>query len=136
MVTPLVVEKHVSGAPAAVFTSWTSAEAMVRWWWPHLPDTTYVVDALEGGLYAIRSKAFGIGVSGSFVKLDRPHELVFTWTWEDDGQAGAEEMVRVRFEPSGDGTLISVAHEVSDYAQQGALRQGWESVLGRLAELV
>ena len=63
----IVVEQHVPADPTAVHAAFTSADALARWWWPHLPDTTYAVDGRTGGAYEIRSAAAGIGVRGDFV---------------------------------------------------------------------
>lgn len=74
----LVVEQQVPAEPERVFGAWTSAEALEAWWWPHIPDTTYEVDARVGGAYEIRSEAAGIGVRGEFLELDPPRAIRMT----------------------------------------------------------
>ena len=129
------VEQHVAAPPEAVFDAWLTADALARWWWPHIPDTTYAIDARPGGAYAIRSAAAGIGVEGEVVAIDRPQELQLTWRWLNDGIAQVEEPVVVAFAAEDDGTLVVVTHELDDLAGEGdGIRQGWESVLGRLAK--
>ena len=66
----LVVERQVPGAPEEVYAAWTSADKVARWWWPHIPDTRYEIDARAGGGYHIESEAAGIGVEGEFLSLD------------------------------------------------------------------
>lgn len=132
----LIVEQFVPAAPDEVYPRWLAAEALAGWWWPHIPDTTYDVAAHEGGSYAVRSEAAGIGVSGNYLKLDPPREIVMTWIWENDGVAQVEEPVTVRFSATEDGTMVRVTHEVDVIAgDPESLRQGWEAVLGRLAYL-
>ncbi len=131
----LVVEQHVAADPARVYAAWTSAAGLAAWWWPQIPDTTYVVDARVGGSYDIRSQAAGIGVRGEFVRLDEPHEIGMTWHWMNDGVSAVDEMVWVHFIGVDLGTLVRVTHELAEIAGDGAdQRQGWSDVLVRLAE--
>jgi len=130
----LVLEQAVSAPPDRVYAAWASATGLARWWWPHIPDTTYEVDARAGGTYEIRSEAAGIGVRGEYREVDEPRLIRMTWTWLDDGVSEPEEQVRVAFVPAGSGTLVTVIHELSAQSGDGAdLRQGWHDVLTRLA---
>ena len=134
MGNPIVVEQEVDVSPGRVYNGWLSAEALATWWWPHIPDTTYAMDARPGASYKIRSDAAGIGVEGEVVLIDLPRELRLTWRWLDEGVAQVEEPVIVTFEPDGGGTRVVVTHTLHDLAGEGdGIRQGWESVLGRLA---
>ncbi len=118
------------------YAAFTSADALARWWWPHIPDTTYAVDARVGGSYEIRSDVAGIGVRGEFRGLDRPDQIAMSWIWLNDGEEGPAEEVRITFAEIGDGTLVTVEHALAATSGDGSdLRQGWESVLDRLAEL-
>ena len=133
----LTVEQPVAAAPDRVYAAFTSADALARWWWPHIPDTTYEVDARDGGRYEISSDAAGIGVRGAFLELDEPRVIRLTWSWMDDGVAGAEEEVRVGITPTPAGSLVVVTHELDESSAIGeALRQGWHDVLTRLAEIM
>ena len=130
----LVVEQSVRVAPERAYAAWTSADALARWWWPHIADTIYEVDARVGGRYEIRSAAAGIGVRGAFLELDEPRLIRMSWTWMDDGIAGVEEEVRVGITPTPTGSLVVVSHELDESSGDGEdLRQGWHDVLARLA---
>lgn len=136
MSIPVVIEKQISAQPADVFQALTSPQRLGQWWWPHIADTQYEVDAKVGGAFRIASRAAGIGTAGEFLTLDPPERIVMTWNWENDGVSEVSEIVRVRLELNQMGTLVSVTHEVDEVAGDAeAQRQGWESVLGRLAEL-
>jgi uncharacterized protein YndB with AHSA1/START domain len=133
----IVVEVHVAASPERAFAAFTSADELARWWWPHIPDTTYAFDARPGGSYAIRSAAAGIGVEGEVVRLDPPRALELTWRWLDDGKPEPQEPVTITFEPDGDGARVIVDHRLDDSSDSGdGIREGWESVLGRLRELL
>ena len=127
----LVAEQLVPADPTQVHAAFTSADALARWWWPHLPDTTYAVDGQTGGAYEIRSAAAGIGVRGHFVALDPPTSIRMTWIWLDDDRQVEPEDVAIDFEPVAGGTLVRVTHEC--VANADDLRQGWVDVLARLA---
>ena len=127
----LVAEQLVPADPTQVHAAFTSADALARWWWPHLPDTTYAVDGQTGGAYEIRSAAAGIGVRGNFVALDPPTSIRMTWIWLDDDREVEPEDVAIDFEPVAGGTLVRVTHEC--VANADDLRQGWVDVLARLA---
>ena len=131
----LVLEQPVPADPSRVYAAWTSADGLALWWWPHIPDTIYEVDARVGGRYEIRSHAAGIGARGKFLELNVPHLIRMTWNWMNDGVSVVEEEVRVAFAPAPDGTLVTLTHELSPIAGDGEdLRQGWHDVLARLAE--
>jgi uncharacterized protein YndB with AHSA1/START domain len=131
----LVVEQFVAADPARVYAAWTSADTLAKWWWPHLADTTYDVHPSVGGKYRIESKEAGFGVRGVFLRLDEPHEIGMTWEWLTDGESEVSERVWVRFEAVEGGTLVRVTHELDESVDTDEpQRQGWESVLGRLAQ--
>ncbi|UYN91320.1 MAG: SRPBCC domain-containing protein [Anaerolineales bacterium] len=119
-----------------VFDAFTQADLLAQWWWPHIADTTYALDARTGGAYEIRSQMAGIGVRGQFVALQPPSHIRLTWNWMNDGVSEVEEAVDIHIEPANNGTTLTLTHYLSPQAGDGAnLRQGWNDVLGRLAKL-
>jgi uncharacterized protein YndB with AHSA1/START domain len=131
-ITDITMTQEVAAPPDRVFEAWVDPERLASWWWPHLPDTTYDLDARVGGGYAIRSRSAAIGVHGTFVVLDPPHRLELTWVWEDDGVDGPEDRVVVELSGTDHGTLVTVRH-TTDAAGAADFRQGWTDVLQRLA---
>jgi uncharacterized protein YndB with AHSA1/START domain len=131
----LVVERDVPGEVARVYAAWTSAAGLGSWWWTHLPDTTYEVDARVGGTYEIRSTSAGIGAQGKFLELDPPFVIRMTWIWLTDGRGEDHgDQVRVDLLPHAGGTHLRLTHDLADEAGDGAdLRIGWEQVLSELA---
>ena len=118
----------------ARYAAWTSADRLAAWWWPQLADATYDVDARVGGSYRIESKDAGFGVRGEFLRLDEPHEIGMTWEWMTEGESAVVEQVWIRFEAMDGGTLVRVTHQLGEVVDTDEpQRQGWESVLGRLA---
>lgn len=130
MSEPLVVTVLVPAPPERVWRAWTSARAWARWWWPHWPDTGYVVDARAGGFYRAHSARTGVGVHGTFTEVEAPGRLAMTWFWEGEVVDPPREHVVVELAAEGDGTLVTVTHEVAGAADD--YREGWAFVLGNL----
>jgi uncharacterized protein YndB with AHSA1/START domain len=136
MGTRLVVERQVPATPERAYAAWTSAEAIGGWWWPHIPDTVYQIDARAGGHYDIRSEAAGIGVQGQFIELEPQRSIRMIWRWMNDGVSEVEEDVRVMFTPANDGTHVEVQHLAAVAGSGEGIRQGWEAVLDRLSKSI
>ncbi len=133
----ITISRTVVASPERVFRAWTDVEQLAAWWWPQLAGTTYDVDARAGGHYRISSPAIGATVTGVFTEVDAPRRLVFTWSWEDDGEPDAvvEDTVVVTFEPADEGTLVTVAHTSVAHEPEGGAEQGWNDVMERLVRL-
>jgi uncharacterized protein YndB with AHSA1/START domain len=142
--TRLVVRKWVAAPAALVFRAFTEAALVEQWLCPS-PDAMVRVDALDaraGGryrfLYHFPGSAAAIPVNGTYLEVDPPRRLAFTWTWEPpDPFAGVDTEVTVEFESSGGGTEVIVTHvrfptEDKFRAHEG----GWKSTLERLAPLL
>lgn len=56
------VEQSVQAPPAEVCVAWLNPDRLAQWWWPQFPDTTYEVDAREGGGFRFRSEQAGLAV--------------------------------------------------------------------------
>lgn len=131
----LVVTQHVHAAPSEVYAAWLTPEGMSRWWWVSIGDTTYDVDGWVGGDYLVRSQGAGMGVRGTFTRLEEPRLIEMTWVWLDGDDPGPEEQVRVNLEEQDGGTLVTVTHLVADADGVESYRQGWQYVLGNLARM-
>jgi uncharacterized protein YndB with AHSA1/START domain len=133
----ITITRSVAASPDRVFDAWTDVAQLAAWWWPQLGGTSYDVDARPGGRYRISNRSIRATVSGVFTEVDRPRGLVFTWSWEDDGEPDAvvEDTVVVTFEADGDGTVVTVAHTSSAHVPDGGAEQGWRDVMDRLVQL-
>lgn len=132
----LTVEQFVPAGRDAVRQAFLDAEQLERWWWPQWPDTTYRIDPQPGGSYAIRTAAAGVGVHGEILTLG-DGAAVLSWVWENGDDHGPEETVTIQFDEGTDadgtpGTAVTVTHLCGDAEP---LRQGWTTVLARLAAL-
>ena len=130
----ITITRTVAAPPERVFAAWTDAEQLAAWWWPQLGGTTYDVDARLGGRFRIHSSGIGATVTGVYTEVEPPRRLVFTWSWEDEGEPEAvvEDTVVVTFEPDDGGTLVTVAHTSVAHVPEGGAEQGWNDVMDRL----
>lgn len=138
--TTLSFTRTVAVSPQAAYDAWVDPDSLATWWWPHLSDTTYDVDAREGGVLAIDSPTAGIGVRGEFLAVEPGALLRFTWLWVTDGEvavgpAASGDVVEVRFVPVERGTEVSVEHTSDVRLAGGGVEQGWRDVLDRYADL-
>lgn len=135
---PVVRVEQISPTPPAeVCAAWLDADRLAQWWWPQWPDTTYEIDAREGGGYRFHSAAADFGVHGTILRIgpQEDPELWMTWNWDIGAeQDGPEELVRVRFEEHEGGTNVVMEHRLARAGEDTANpTQGWTDVMSRLA---
>lgn len=136
--TTITITRQVPAAPQRAFDAWVDPAELARWWWPQWPDTTYEVDAHEGGRYRFHSAAVGMGVTGEFHSFDPPRGFAMSWVWISEGTpaeadgAPVVDLVEVTFSPLGSGTEVTVRHTSTEHIADGGAEQGWNDVLDRL----
>jgi uncharacterized protein YndB with AHSA1/START domain len=132
---------RVFNAPrSVVFKAWTDPRQLMQWWGPtHHPATYLDMDVRTGGRWRNRLTSVETGEDlwhhGVFREVVEPERLVFTFTWEEEGERGIENLVTVTFEDLGGKTRLTL-HQVpflSDVERDGH-GEGWSSTLDRLAE--
>lgn len=137
--TALRLERTFDAPAQAVFDAWISGEALRRWW-PAGPDWETPVAEVDprvgGSLRLVMRNPEGeeFGGSGEYLEIDRPHRLVFTWTW--DGQEGREsrQLIEVEFSDQDDGTtsLVLTNRGLPDEQSKRAHRDGWQASFDNL----
>jgi uncharacterized protein YndB with AHSA1/START domain len=133
--TALVRELTIEARPETVWqflvdpdkaTSWMGVEA--------------TLEPRPGGVYRVEVLP-GIVASGSFVEVDEPRRLVFTWGWEPNameehpGSAATpgSSTIEITLEPSGNGTQLRFEHRDLPNAEATASHaDGWDHYLPRL----
>jgi uncharacterized protein YndB with AHSA1/START domain len=149
---------HLSRTFAApredVFRAWTYGRRFGQWFGPPYGSTSSVeMDLRIGGRWRIGMKPAWMSmvyVGGTYLEVEPPERLVFTFAWEEDpgptarlaarmlGLPGmGETRVTVEFRELGQSTEIGLTHEVLDTRRRRSFhRAGWRSSLDRLAKLV
>ncbi len=77
------VRRRLKAGAEDIFDLWTRPDLMVRWMSPFAGavDCQASCDLRPGGAYSLvmTSKDASREVSGTYVQIERPHRLVFTW---------------------------------------------------------
>src|SRR5881275_931728 len=97
---------RVAAAPETIFAYFTDPARMVEWF-----GTQATLDPRPGGACRVRTVA-GTVMAGSYVEVDPPRRVVFTWGFEPEVFATPAESttVEVTLTPDGEGTLLHLAH--------------------------
>jgi uncharacterized protein YndB with AHSA1/START domain len=137
----VTVDRLIPGSPEQVFDVFTDPGACARWFKPD-PDmkTTHLeLDLRVGGLFrVILSGPQGdMAVACTYLRIERPERLEFTWTWEEGPYAGEPpSTVTVSFEDAGESTRVTVTHALLASREVAASHErGWSASLALLREI-
>ena len=132
----LVVTRFIAASPQRLFQAWTSPQHLTKWWGP--PGGHCVAAAVQptvGATYRLdNALADGrlVSITGTFIRVDEPHLLVYTWHIEEE--TVTPELVTVTFTGRDGGTEVTVRHErIVDADTHRSHARGWLACLDRLA---
>jgi uncharacterized protein YndB with AHSA1/START domain len=122
-----------------VFRAWTDPGEVRQWFGPGDYSTPQVeIDLRVGGRYRFGMKPPQgeiFYLSGEFRIIEPPKRLVYTWTWEGEGQPN-EMLVTVEFLERGGSTEVVLKHErFASQEQCSQHEQGWTATLDKLPRL-
>jgi uncharacterized protein YndB with AHSA1/START domain len=129
------VTQRVAGSPEDVFPFFTDPVKYKRW-----KGLEAELDARPGGVYRVKMWSGG-SAEGTYLVVDPPRRLVFSWGWRGvelppgfaDVPPGTTT-VEVTFVADGDGTIINLRHTgLPTEAAEAVHRFGWTDYLPRLA---
>lgn len=136
----LVLKRTFPATCERLFTMWTSAEMMMKWFCPGKEMTVPVaeVDAREGGTYRIvmqNKDGETYSPSGVYEKVVPNEKLVFSWKWADSELI---TRVTIEFRAVGDAeTELTLTHEGFPEPEiRDRHNEGWEGCLSHLADAV
>jgi len=125
-----------------VFRAWTDPEVLKHWWCPEgwIP-AEIEVDLRVGGSYRIgmrrRSGGAPVYVRGSFLEVNSPETLAYTWQWENAFEQMPRTRVTVQFISDGAATVVSLTHEhLPEIAVCLHHRSGWIAAWDRLERIL
>lgn len=122
----------IEAKPDAVFDLFTTEEGLCRWMARDVD-----VDLRPGGRWRW-THANGATSAGTYIEIDPPLRLVFTYGWESGGfgEVGpGSTRVDVTFEPTDVGTRVTIDHAGLPAAHVDRHGAGWDHFLGVLADL-
>jgi uncharacterized protein YndB with AHSA1/START domain len=137
----LVVRRTIPARPERLFEAWTQPEQLRAWWGPRgVRCTGAEVDARVGGRYKIQNElpdGRTLVISGTFVSVEPPERLVYTWAIEGSGEGLETELVTVQFQAHPLGAEVIVTHErIADDRARDQHASGWQGCLDGLASHV
>jgi uncharacterized protein YndB with AHSA1/START domain len=123
-----------------VFRAWTDPEVMARWWGPGDNAVSHVeLDPRPGGSYRLEFASVQGGtlvMAGTYIAVEPPRHLSFTWRWEVGGPDDVESRVTVELTPAGEHTELVIVHGgFPDEAAAGPYSWGWDAALPKLVAL-
>ena len=137
---PIVqIRRRVRASAEQIFDLWTKPDLMVRWMsaFPGAVDCEASCDLRPGGAFSLvmSSEESTREVSGTYVQIDRPRKLVFTWVGQLTNNVNT--LVTVELIPHGDETDLVLTHErlPTPAIHEGHTR-GWGNILQHLADAV
>lgn len=134
----VVVRRTLPAPPDVVYDEWLDPEALTEWMCPSPARCLGVaLDPRVGGQLRIDIEDDGeeFFVSGTFLALDRPRLLRFTWScsiWPDPHTATT---VSVHLDLHGDGnTLMTIRHAMLPPDVRDRHEHGWTKIADQLAD--
>jgi uncharacterized protein YndB with AHSA1/START domain len=133
-----------------VYRAWTEPDLFARWFTPPgNASVTAELDVRPGGSYRITLERTELipgrsFIVGSYMEVQPPERLVFTWGWEQpppvkglEALETLDSTVTVQFHDLGELTEISITHEQLDSQElRDFHRWGWNSTLDQLERVV
>jgi uncharacterized protein YndB with AHSA1/START domain len=135
----LEIRRRLKAGAEQIFDLWTKPDLMVRWMspFPGAVDCKASSDLRPGGTFSLvmSSAEASREVFGTYVEIDRPRKLVFTWIGPLTNNVNT--LVTVELAPQGDETDLVLTHQrLPTSAIVEGHTKGWGIILDHLAEVV
>jgi uncharacterized protein YndB with AHSA1/START domain len=119
---------HIDAPPDVVFAYFTDPRRMAEWM-----GIGHRLEAVPGGTFMVDINGRDVA-EGTFVEVDPPRRLVFTWGWRNSLRLppGATT-VEVNLSPDGIGTLLDFTHHGVPASPEDRHTDGWNHYMARLA---
>jgi uncharacterized protein YndB with AHSA1/START domain len=121
---------RIAAPPEVVFPYFTDSKLIVTWIGEHAE-----LDAQPGGAFAVAFSA--TAARGSYVAVEPPHRVVFTWGVPGDATLppGSSTVEVVLVADDGD-TIVNLTHRDLPPDREPSHLEGWERCLGVLATTI
>ena len=119
-----ILDRHYAAAPERVWAHFTDPARMATWFCPNPAlETTCTLDVRPGGTWLVQmGDEYAVG--GTFLEVEPPTRLVFTFDWEHDDDPPTT--VTVTIAPEDAGAHLMLAHEGAGH------EEGWTLSFARL----
>ncbi|MGE3149777.1 MAG: SRPBCC domain-containing protein, partial [Pseudorhodoplanes sp.] len=93
----LVITRLFDAPRSLVFAAWTDPRHVAKWWGPRdYPAAAMQVEARPGGRWSgvLRHESgTELRLGGVYHEVLPPERLVFTFSWDEEGERGMENLV-------------------------------------------
>jgi uncharacterized protein YndB with AHSA1/START domain len=133
------IRRRLQATAEEIFDLWINPELMVQWMspFPGAVNCKASCDPRPGGAFSLvmSSGESSREVAGTYLQVERPHKLVFTWIGPLTNNVNT--LVTVELHPCGDETDLVLTHErlPTPAIHEGHTR-GWGNILDHLADAV
>lgn len=138
--TTLVLRRTYPASRERVFDAWLDPKAMRRFMGPEGCTADVTVDARIGGAYHIvmNTPDGEMIVRGKYDEIRRPERIGFSWAWDEDDPALANEShVTLDFNAKDGGTELVLTHDrLRDAKSRDSHAHGWTSIIENLDAVV
>jgi len=136
--TSVQLARTIAAPRDRVFDAWTDPEQMMQWWGrgPGMTVPAAEVDLREGGRYRIVMRGEGLDTAavGTFLEVNPPGRLVYSFHWEPDLVGAGDSLVTVEFRDLGQSTEVLLTHDgFEEPGVRGFHGVGWTVSFDRLA---
>jgi uncharacterized protein YndB with AHSA1/START domain len=137
----LRVERRFAAPCDRVFRAFAEPQELRRWWGPRgFSAPSLDVDPRPGRRYRIAMQppeGDVFHLTGTFVDVDPPGRLAFTFRWEEPDPDDRDTVVAVALDEFEGGTLLTVIHGLfATEDRRGLHHRGWSESLERLDEVL
>ena len=123
----LHLTERIAAPRETVFGFLVDPELMLRWM-----GTEVDLEPEPGGKFWLNATGTDIA-SGSYVEIDPPNRVVFTWGWEGSAAVPpGSSTVTITLTPDGEDTVIDLFHTGLPGGANDEHSKGWTYFLGRL----
>lgn len=125
------LEARIAASPETVFDFFVDPDRMIQWM-----GRSAELDPRPGGRFHCDINGDAIA-SGSYVAVEPPNRVVFTWGWngEDSITPPGSSTVEILLAADGDGTHLRLIHRDLPSAESAEKHgHGWRHYLDRLAK--
>jgi uncharacterized protein YndB with AHSA1/START domain len=131
----VTVRREIAAPAETLFDAWLDAERLGTWLRPRVvSETRAEADPREGGDFRIVmvSDRSDILHQGTYLEIDRPRRLVFTWSSPETDHR--DSVVTVTFESLESGSTMVEIHQVGlpDEESRAGHTEGWSDALAEL----
>jgi uncharacterized protein YndB with AHSA1/START domain len=118
---------RIAATPEVVFPYFTDPQLMVTWIGERVD-----LDPRPGGTFALDFG--GVAARGSYVAVEPPHRVVFTWGIPEDAtMPPGSSTVEVVLVADGADTIVNLTHRGVPADREPSHREGWEECMTELA---